>query len=242
MKRFIVTFEIEEQSAKFRSMINMLINLSSDARLLKPGMAERIENAKQIRSFIPKWPWWHSRPWIIAGKLQGTVSEPVYEGPFIDDCRQNRLDKQVASLLECFDWAVFSYFTTYHSSYGFLVTADSAITKKTATKVYHQDIEISVFKDNPTASLRTASFYDYGLEGCLAYEVAKENGEKPPLLHCCVEEERGIDSRYEKNLKKLSPVEEFVVVEYQFGIYGRKQVKTTPLRKRPFPQIQIYKN
>lgn len=211
MQGFIVSFKIEEQSAKFESMLTLLIEQSSVACLLRPRRMEHIENTGQIIAEIPSWPRWTSRPWIVAGKAREALFEGVYKGPFIEDCRKDGFNNQVSSLLENFDWAVFSYFTTYQSSNGCLLTCCSDIIGKTVTKVYHENVEISTFDKDPVSSLRTASFYDYELEGYFAYEISKANGEKPPLLLCCMGlEDCEENNWYGKHLEKLALVEEFV--------------------------------
>jgi len=180
----ISIFEIENQSKKLPSLITLLINQSESAYLLRPNGTNIVNSVEQITSNVLYWPGWRSGPWIVAGRYKEAPTEITYSGPFIKDCRDDCFNSQVASLLKNFDWAIFSYFTTYHTDLGCLVASNSSPIKDTVINTYGKHVEISSYDDDPLASLRTATFYDYGVEGYFAHEVAKENGEKAPLLLC----------------------------------------------------------
>ncbi|MDH5434476.1 MAG: hypothetical protein OEY19_11075, partial [Gammaproteobacteria bacterium] len=204
------------------------IEQSERAYLLKPNGMKPIESVRQIKSDLLYWPDWRSRPWIVAGTSKESPSEIVFSGLFIKDCTGDGFNNQVASLLKHFDWAIFSYFTTYQSDICCLVTSCTGLIKNNVVNTYGAEAEISIFEGDPISSLRTATFYDYELEGYFAYEVAKANGEKPPLLFCRIDienpdlyrkwnnetDEHDPDLWYENHLDKLNLVEEFTT-EYQ---------------------------
>ncbi|ABC30630.1 hypothetical protein HCH_03908 [Hahella chejuensis KCTC 2396] len=233
MKGLISVFEIENQPAKFSSLIKRLIDESKSSYILRPNGVKLVESLKQIKDDILYWPNWRSRPWVVAGRYEGNLSEVVYSGPFIKDCKGDNFNLQVASLLKHFDWAVFSYFTTYQSDFGCLVTSYPDLIEKVLVKAYGKDIEISVYEGDPIDSLRTATFYDYDVEGYFAYEVAKANGEDPPFLLCRIDltnqelyriwnseiEADEEDPWYKNHLDKLTLVKEFTTggVGFQYN-------------------------
>lgn len=224
MNGLISIFDIESQHDEFTSLIECLINDSTISFFIKSSGTKEIDYVEQINSQDSYWPKWPSRPWIVAGKFKESSSECGFSGPFLEDCKRESFNKCVGSLLKHYDWALFSYFTTYHAGLGCLVTSLYVPQiKEIVTKFYGNDVEYSYFESDPISQLRTATFYDYDFEGYFAYELAKSNIENPPLLLCQIDdpelhekwddeiEKYDSGAWYKNNLKNLKMVEKFTV-------------------------------
>lgn len=160
---------------------------STSSFFLQPDKSVLINSVSQIKSQSENWPFWNSRPWIVAGQLESDDVVTKYEGPFINDCKGELLNIQVNTLLQVFDWAIFSYFTTYQSSIYSVVTKNEslvvALTKKHNKKGF---LEKYSAESDILSELKYSTFYDYDKEGELAYQIAMERGEEPPYLLCSV--------------------------------------------------------
>jgi hypothetical protein len=131
-------------------------------------------------------------------------------------------------LLADFDWALFSYFTTYHNEYYNFVTSDSELVELLNLKSMrepHTNIKHYQLDTLPISCLRNASFYDYGKEGLYVYEVALERDEPLPFLLCRIEQDGEMYYRWDnekeeqedkvwfgESVKPLEIVDEFEVM------------------------------
>jgi hypothetical protein len=210
------------------TIVDSLKLVSEFVVLLRPNKTDSIANSSQINDLVRSWPGWTSRPWIIAGCLGSSMSEPVYSGPFIKDCNGGGFDEQTKNLLATFDWALFSYFTTYHNSHYAFITSVHGLAKHLDLKNVgepYKHMEDYRLEEFPVSCFRNATFYDYGLEGVYAYQVALEREEASPFLLCRIEPDDNLYYRWdsEKNdiedekvwfddaLKLLDVVDEFEV-------------------------------
>jgi hypothetical protein len=168
-------------------LVDSLIIKSSYVALLRPGKINIITKALQIKNLVKSWPGWTSRPWIIAGCVASSKHETIYTGPYIQDCHGDGYDEQINNLLAEFDWALFSYFTTYHNEYYNFVTSISdlinIIDLKNVQDPYRYR-ECYQLQSTPISCLRNATFYDYDKEGLYVYELALERNEPLPFLLC----------------------------------------------------------
>lgn len=224
MNGLIAVFDIESKSADFTALVSLLISESRSTFFIKSYGTKKVEDVEQIKNQDSYWPKWPSRPWVVAGKFKESSSDTVFSGPFLEDCKDGYFNKYIDSLLKHYDWALFSYFTTYHAGLGCLVTSSyETEVKEMATSIYNNDVELSYFGSDPISSLRTATFYDYDFEGYFAYELVKAKKENPPLLLCQIDDpelhEKWDDEIgkydsgewYKSNLANLKLVEKFIV-------------------------------
>ena len=209
------------------SIVDSLITKFGYAILLRPGKVNVITKPQQLTDIITSWPDWTSRPWIIAGNVDSSSHEEIYTGPFIRDCSDNGYNKQIESLLAKFDWALFSYFTTYHNDYYNFITSIPAFSSLLDSKNVGKSCKYIKFhgiNHDPISCLPYATFYDYAEEGFYVYEMAIERGEELPFLLCQIESYRekhcksDIEKQdaqgkswYEDIIKCLEVVDDFVI-------------------------------
>ena len=230
MKGYIATIDIKNEYNNLLSMIIQLINESSDTYLLNDKIDQKIDSIEQIQSLIRNWPSWPSSEWVVGGKIKKGCREEFVYGNSSGKKFNSNFNEKVNQLMNTFDWAVFSYFTTYHTDFVCLVSCDASIMDANTFRHFSkEDIEINWYKDEPISCLKTASFYDYDEEGYYVYELSQQNGEEPPLLLCSFDltdpeynlkwdEERDDVEEvpwYKEHLEKLFLVDEFVTEHYR---------------------------
>ncbi|WP_020408713.1 hypothetical protein [Hahella ganghwensis] len=213
-------------------IVDELLSISRASFFLQPSGAQRLNRSDEIRKIANSWPDWTSRPWIIAGSIEVSPEEISYAGPYIEDCSGSGYHDQVKGLLSEFDWAIFSYFTTFQSNICNLVTSSASVVGCPILKsISAERIDWNQPDSDPLRYLKTATFYDYDVEGLIVYEAAKLRGEQPPLLLCCfdlrnrdmyfrwddVKEEVEAQCWYQKAVDELEIVDEFKV-EYAGGV------------------------
>ena len=152
-----------------------------------PNKFRKVTTYQQLTEFSQSWPRWNSRPWIVAGNLNLPANALSYSGPFIHDCRGGGFNLQVKNLLAQFDWALFSYFTTYQGEYFVFVSNISEIDEvliceKTMSRF--RNFSVYPLTEDPVSTLQNATFYDYEKEGLYVYQLARERDESPPFLLC----------------------------------------------------------
>lgn len=179
-----LVLDAKGQPETIRAAADWLAAQSRGAVLIMPGRVVPYQDLPSVEG-MEAWPDWASHPWIIAGRLKAG-GEPIrYEGPFIHDTQGDSLDEQVRTLLAIFDWAVFRYFTTYHDDLPVVVTARADLADN-----FQQRFSLLERQHGPAPyieRLANATFYDEGMEGWFAYELAQERGEPPPLILTCLE-------------------------------------------------------
>ncbi|OZG71575.1 hypothetical protein BTA51_20040 [Hahella sp. CCB-MM4] len=188
MSGTVILFDIESTSNNFiRKVVDELITISQSTFLLRPTGVQPLSNSLQIYELTKSWPRWVSRPWVVAGRSSKESGDVLYKGPFIEDCRGKGYNEQVNGLLREFDWAIFSYFTTFQSDVCSFITSDITLTELPIFKALKDGAcDLHQFDSNPIECLRTATFYDYDVEGLFPYEAAKLRGEQSPLLLCSI--------------------------------------------------------
>lgn len=221
---YTLVLDANAQRASIKRTVGQLIHSSRQIALLRPGSVISIDSVEQIEKLIKNWPFWHSRPWVIAGRLEASEIAFTYDGPFIKDCRGTGYEEQVCKLMNNFDWAIFSYFATYHDDLFTFVTRSSKLHADLLAQEPKTVVLGSYQGPPPTLPmLKNASFYDNGTEGWLAYELARDRGEDIPLLLCRIDPDN-LDSYhrwnhttdteedfiwFEEALNKLEQVDEF---------------------------------
>ena len=179
-----------ELDPRVNKAVDWLAAQSRETVLLRPGLMVPYNDMPTVPG-LQRWPAWQSQPWIVAGRIARRTDTPEYDGPFIKDTYGEGYEAQVAKLMAHFDWAVFSYFTTYHDDMVSVVTHDS----KLAKVIERQYAPFASYRSSAPYlhCLRNMSFYDYGDEGWLAYELAKARGEPSPLILTMAIDEKYID-------------------------------------------------
>ncbi len=208
---------IEPASGQYcvvEDIVDLLITKSSHVNLLRPGKSNLIIKVQQLSDIVKGWPRWTSRPWIIAGNVGLSSDERVYTGPFIRDCAHDGYNKQVEALLEVFDWAFFSYFTTYHNDYFNFITSISDFSSLLDSENIRKNcdyIKTHEMKNEPISCLPTATFYDIEEEGFYVYETALERNEELPFILCQIELNGEKGNWYDDIIGDLEVVDKFVV-------------------------------
>ncbi len=176
--------DAERCEKEFERTLSGLIADSHLVVLLTPRRATQIASLEALRQRLPKWPSWRtSRPWILAGRkrARSADSAPPYSGPFIEDCQSSdAYHQQVTKLLAQFDWALFSYFTTYHDNLVTLITTQKEWVRASDNSpllIHHQCGPLPLLQRLPNAS-----YYDGGKEGLYAYQLACTQQQIPLLL------------------------------------------------------------
>lgn len=144
------------------------------------------------------WPNWYSQNCIVLGSLKNPFEQ--IDLHFLHDCRDDHpnghYDELCQKILAHYDWAFFSYFTTFGS--GLL----TFITNQDHLHHYVQSFPnlcIEECYDSPTlgmAQLRSATFYDYQEQWLLPIWLAKQLNEPAPLLLCIIESDRSMYEIY----------------------------------------------
>ncbi len=144
------------------------------------------------------WPNWYSQNCIILGSLKNPLEQ--IDLHFLHDCRSDHpnghYDELCQKILAHYDWAFFSYFTTFGSE---LLTF---ITNQEHLHHYVQSFPnlcIEECYDSPIlgmAQLRSATFYDYQEQWLLPIWLAKQLNEPAPLLLCIIESDRSMYEIY----------------------------------------------
>lgn len=155
------------------------------AGLIYERQVGQILTTDQLKQRAVSWPAWHTRPWIIVGAQSSPSASRAFCRPFVGRCLGREYDQQVQALLDHFDWAIFTYFTTYHDEIYTWVsrTPDTA---PLVTAAQQQNAALGCYTDGALRlqSLKNATFYDAQAEGWLAYAHAIERGEDVPYLLC----------------------------------------------------------
>lgn len=169
------------------NLVDRFIKRSRRAALFRPRRTVQISEIAQISRSLEKWPWWTSSPWIVAGRMDELKIQLHYDGGFIDDTQVDaKYEELVARLLQDFDWAVFSYFTTYQNDYFTLLTPHAHLASEvlgTAENVISRCVGIPPL----LPKLKNMSYKDDEKEGWLPYALALERGEGKPLVLSCIE-------------------------------------------------------
>jgi len=144
------------------------------------------------------WPNWYSQNCIVLGSLNNPLEQ--IDLHFLHDCRDDHpngyYDELCQKILAHYDWAFFSYFTTFGS--GLL----TFITNQEHLHHYVQSFPnlcIEERYDSSTlgmAQLRSATFYDYQAQWLLPIWLAKQLNEPAPLLLCIIESDRSMYEIY----------------------------------------------
>lgn len=184
-----------------QGVVGALIQLSSSNFVLRPGEMITVKSVDDIAAAIKAWPNWASRPWIVAGRTESVLEPPVYEGPFIADCSGTDYETQMIKLMEQFDWAIYSYFTTYQHELCTILTRSVSLHQTLLEIIPSSRVLGSNTDIAGMASLNKASYYDVGTEGWLAYELAVSRGEESPFLLCRIDAEHLDAYRYNAELE-----------------------------------------
>ena len=222
---YTIIFDNEFQDSSIQNVVDCLLTWSKQGFLQKPNDCLPIQSSQEILAVVPQWPFWHSRPWIVCGTIESDLSKEHYNGPFIKNGSDKGYDEQCNALMSSFDWAVFSYFTTFSDdNYCFITRSKELFQRLKAHPPKEAFIETYDSNTTQSNSLRNATFSDYGQEGELPYLLALENDEVPFLL-CRIDgsdpeiyqwdtESQSYSSSawYEEYIARLDLVEQFSVV------------------------------
>lgn len=201
----------EEDGQKYvLNLINQLISKSISAGFcIENKKATQHPANPEIKSLLQaedvlrenkneNWPNWHSQNCIVLGSLKNPLEQ--IDLHFLHDCRDDHpnghYDELCQKILTHYDWAFFSYFTTFGS--GLL----TFITNQEHLHHYVQSFPnlcIEECYDSPTlgmAQLRSAAFYDYQEQWLLPIWLAKQLNEPAPLLLCIIESDRSMYEIY----------------------------------------------
>ncbi len=144
------------------------------------------------------WPNWPSKNCIVLGSLKKPL-EPI-DLFFLHDCRSDHpnghYDQLCQIILAHYDWAFFSYFTTFGSGRLTFITSQAHLHHWIKSV---PNLTIAERYDSPTlgmAQLRSASFYDYQEQWLLPIWLAKQLNEPTPLLLCIIESDRSMYEIY----------------------------------------------
>jgi hypothetical protein len=158
-----------------------LIRRSQRVEFFSPGQSWEVTSIEQVRDVLTGVrlsPY----PWVIGGRLSDRESFR-YDGPFAYDSFAPEYGEEVAKLLKGFDWAAFSYFTTYHDRIVIIFTQMPELVTYLTQENYAGALLGRYCAQAPLLPhLKNATFYDYAEEGWLPYELARERGENTPLL------------------------------------------------------------
>jgi len=180
-----------ESNPKFENaiatIINRLVLEHESVLLITPAKSYGITKTEAVSRLVDPWRNKSATPWIMAGKKEPLSGDESYSGPFINDCKNDGFNTQVDDVLAVFDWAIFSYFTTYHYTRNIFVSnvieAEQLLASKGGNNLF-VDIDKYALSDNPISALPSATFYDYDIEGLHVFELSKKRGEEPAYLIC----------------------------------------------------------
>lgn len=137
------------------------------------------------------WPNWFCQECIVMGSLKKDIV-PI-DLFFLYDCNPDNAyghgdyDRFCQHILSHYDWAIFSYFTTYGSGLISFITNDEKLHEAVNAV---SNLHIVKQYDLPyagMAQLKTATFYDYDGQWLLPLLLAKERKEALPLLLCSID-------------------------------------------------------
>ncbi len=141
---------------------------------------------------------WPSKNCIVLGSLRKPLKRINLD--FLHDCRADHpnghYDQFCQTILAYYDWAIFSYFTTYGSR---LLTF---ITKQKHVDVWLHSLphlDIAERYDSPSlgmAQLRSATFYDYQEQWLLPIWLAEQLQAPAPLLLCIINPDESMYNIY----------------------------------------------
>jgi len=191
--------ESKNQLEILKDTVSTLISNSAYSRVLWPAEVNDVLDETTVESILEPLPNMDRRPWIMAGLQKKGLDDPLYTGPFITDCCNGAYNEQVTNLLAEFDWALFTFFTTYHNkSYTVVTSSPELVDILTEMSEHERSVESFAADVLPIMPLPNATFYDYEQEGLFAYKTAMERGEDLPILLCMIDEDN-LDQYYKWN-------------------------------------------
>lgn len=144
------------------------------------------------------WPNWYSQNCIVLGSLKQPLEQ--IDLHFLHDCRDDHpnghYDQLCQKILAHYDWAFFSYFTTFGSGRSTFITNQEHLHHWVNSRPH---LNISERYDSPTlsmAQLRSATFYDYQEQWLLPVWLSKQLNEPTPLLLCAIEIDESLHTIY----------------------------------------------
>lgn len=142
------------------------------------------------------WPNWGSRNCIILGSLNKPLEQ--IDLFFLFDCNVDSAngdyDRFCQTLLTHYDWAFFSYFTSYHGGLIHFITKHEKLHRLVNEESH---LKINERYDNPElglSQLRSATFNDENGQWLLPISLVEQLNEPPPLFLCSIDLN---DSHYE---------------------------------------------
>lgn len=144
------------------------------------------------------WPNWYSQNCIVLGSLKQPLEQ--IDLHFLHDCRDDHpnghYDQLCQKILAHYDWAFFSYFTTFSAGLLTFITNQEHL-HHWVNSLPH--LNIAERYDSPTlgmAQLRSATFYDYQEQWLAPIWLAKQLNEPTPLLLCAIEIDESLHTIY----------------------------------------------
>ncbi len=156
--------------------------------LVYEGNIIQITSVSQLQRSAKDWPNWYTLPWIIVGAQNSPKALRTYSRPFLLNRPSTEYDSQVQALIDDFDWAIFTYFTTNHAN-TYTWVSRLPIADSGSPPFHGQAVTLEHYTEGAQClqTLRNATFYDYGIEGWLAYTRAIQHREGVPYLLCRIE-------------------------------------------------------
>jgi hypothetical protein len=208
--------------------------------LIYEGKISQITSTEQLKQSAKDWPDWYTLPWIIVGAQNPLSGLCTYSRPFLENRPSSEYELQVQALIDDFDWAIFTYFTTYHGT-TYTWVSRLPIPDAFSLPLTGSRGMLDYYTEGAQClqTLRNATFYDYGNEGWLAYACAIERREALPYLLCSIESDQpetywregpepadGVGTIwFAEHLARLELVEEFEIVREAFGNVYRTPYK-----------------
>jgi hypothetical protein len=208
--------------------------------LVYEGKISQITSVYQLLQTAKDWPHWPTLPWIIVGAKSAPSALRTYSRPFLENRPSTEYEPQVQALIDDFDWALFTYFTTYQHAILTWVSR-SSIADAGSPAIHGPGVTLDHYTEGAQClqTLRNATFYDYGIEGWLAYTRAIESREGAPYLLCRIDPDHPeyywihdyeSDSIIEtiwfaEHIAQLELVEEFDFESDVFEYIGRAPLK-----------------
>ncbi|MEK7434785.1 MAG: hypothetical protein AABZ74_16750 [Cyanobacteriota bacterium] len=181
---------LNSSSNNINNCIDSFMKLySGNSYILTEKKVNNIDSCNSIKESVKNWPLWYAPKWLLVGK-KNTLVDKIPSFIFLEENLDIDYDNKNNFLSKNFDWAFFSYFSTYSERFISFVTEDKKIylsLKKIMSK-YNDIMTLDYFDKNTSFNnLKISVFNDYGKEGLLALEISK-NENKLPYLICEITE------------------------------------------------------
>lgn len=186
---------LNSSANNLEKLIDLVIKTNSlNSYIFTEKTGIKIDSCDSIKKNIKNWPLWYAQKWLLVGKKNSLIDKiaPCF---FTEENFDIAYDKKNDFLAKNFDWAFFSYFSTYSERFISFITEHEKVYlnfKKILSK--YPDVNILDYskKDTNFTDLKIAVFNDYQKEGLLAHELAKTES-KLPYLICEVLETNEVD-------------------------------------------------